>query len=333
MKAVVCRAFGPPEDLELADLPSPEPGPGRLSIRVKACGVNFPDVLMVTGKYQLRPEFPFSPGSEVSGVVSAVGPGVEGWKAGDRVIARLGHGGLREEALADVARCLPMPEGIGFEAAAGYALNYGTALYALTDRSGLKQGERLVVLGAAGGVGLAAVELGKLLGARVIAATSSQAKLDLALGRGADDGFVYPAGEFGRDAQREVTDAIKRLTDGKGADALVDPVGGAYAEPALRAMGWGGRYLVIGFAAGGIPQVPLNLVLLKGCDIRGVFYGDFVVREPGRNVEILAQLGAWISAGRLSPLVSETFPLEEAGRAIRRLADRQAMGKVVVSVG
>lgn len=250
MKAILCEQFGPPEALVLADVPEPEPGRGQVAIDVRACGLNFPDVLMLEGKYQSRPDFPFSPGGELAGVVRSVGPQVSGFAPGDRVIARVGHGGLREQALAQAGRCVRMPDALDFPPAAGLLLTYGTAYHALADRAALTAGETLVVLGAAGGVGLAAVELGKLMGARVIAGASTKEKVDLALSRGAEAGFVYPEGPLSREQQRALSEMIKQLTGG-GADVMCDPVGGDYAEPALRAMAWEGRYLVIGFAAGG----------------------------------------------------------------------------------
>ncbi|OJX28007.1 MAG: NADPH:quinone oxidoreductase [Burkholderiales bacterium 68-12] len=331
MKAILCEQFGPPEALVLADVPEPEPGRGQVAIDVRACGLNFPDVLMLEGKYQSRPDFPFSPGGELAGVVRSVGPQVSGFAPGDRVIARVGHGGLREQALAQAGRCVRMPDALDFPPAAGLLLTYGTAYHALADRAALTAGETLVVLGAAGGVGLAAVELGKLMGARVIAGASTKEKVDLALSRGAEAGFVYPEGPLSREQQRALSEMIKQLTGG-GADVMCDPVGGDYAEPALRAMAWEGRYLVIGFAAGAIPSLPLNLLLLKGCDIRGVFYGELAVRDPDRNRQLLADLLTWAAEGRIAPHVSEEFPLARAGEAICLLADRRALGKVIVTI-
>lgn len=333
MRAILCDHYGPPEELVLGDLASPVAGPGQVAIAVKACGINFPDVLMLEGKYQSRPDFPFSPGGELAGVVTGVGDGVTGLSVGDAVIARVGNGGLREETLATLDRCVPMPKGMDFAAAASLSLTYGTARHALTDRGELKAGETLLVLGAAGGVGLACIDLGKMAGARVIAGASSQEKVDLALSRGADAGFVYPSGVMDRGQQRELSDTLKTLTEGKGCDVVVDPVGGDYAEPVVRAMAWRGRYLVIGFATGAIPNLPLNLALLKGCDIRGVNYGDLSNREPALYREQLAEVLAWAAEGKIKPYISATFPLERAGEAIRMLADRKAQGKVVVTVG
>lgn len=332
MKAMLCKEYGPPEKLVLSEMPEPAPGPGQIAIAVKACGVNFPDVLIIENKYQFKPPLPFAPGAEVAGTVKQVGEGVTSFKPGDRVIASIGNGGMQEQVLADPSRCIAMPDGMDFETASGLVLTYGTSHYALKDRAGLKPGETLVVLGAAGGVGLAAVELGKAMGARVVAGASSKEKVDLAKAHGADEGFVYPQGPLSRDQQKHLSDEIKRLTGGRGADVLYDPVGGDYSEPALRAMNWEGRYLVIGFAAGDIPRIPLNLTLLKSCDIRGVFWGAFTARDPKRNREHLGEIMRWVMEGKLKPHISARFPLARAGEAIRMLADRKAQGKVVVTM-
>jgi NADPH2:quinone reductase len=331
MKAMLCKEYGPPETLVLSDVPSPKAGPAQIVVSVKACGVNFPDVLIIENKYQFKPPLPFAPGAEIAGVVKETGEGVTRFKPGDRVIASVGNGGMQEEVLIDPNRCIPMPDSMDFDVAAGLILTYGTSHYALKDRAKLQAGETLVVLGAAGGVGLAAVELGKVMGARVVAGASSQEKVDLAKKHGADDGFVYPSGKLTRDQQKEFSEQIKTATSGKGADVLYDPVGGDYAEPAVRAMNWEGRYLVIGFTAG-IPSVPLNLTLLKSCDIQGVFWGAFTARNPKRNQEHLAEIVRWTVEGKLKPHISERFPLARAGEAIRMLADRKAMGKVVVTM-
>lgn len=332
MKAVLCKEFGPPESLVLGDAPSPKPGKGQVVVSVKSCGVNFPDVLIIENKYQFKPPLPFSPGAEVAGVVKEVGESVTSAKPGDRVIASTGWNGMAEEVVADAAKLISMPDAMDFDTGAGLVLTYGTSHYALKDRAYLKPGENLVVLGAAGGVGLAAVEIGKAMGARVVAGASSQEKVDLAMKHGADDGFVYPTGSLSRDQQKELSELIKAKTGGKGADVLYDPVGADYAEPALRAMNWDGRYLVIGFAAGEIPRVPLNLTLLKSCQIVGVFWGAFTAREPKKNQENLAELVRWIAEGKIKPYISARFPLARAGEAIRMLADRKALGKVVVTV-
>jgi NADPH2:quinone reductase len=331
MKAILCKEYGPPETLVLSDLPSPRAGPGQIVITIKACAVNFPDVLIIENKHPFKPALPFAPGAEIAGVIKALGEGVTRFKVGDRVIASLGSGGMQEEVAADSNLCIPMLDGMDFESASGLVVTYGTSQYALKDRAKLKAGETLVVLGAAGGVGLAAVELGKVMGARVIAGASSQEKVELAKKHGADDGFVYPSGKLTRDQQKEFSEQIKKATGGKGADVLYDPIGGDYAEPAVRAMNWEGRYLVIGFTAG-LPSVPLNLPLLKSCDIQGVFWGAFTARDPARNQEHLAELLRWCVEGKIKPYVSARFPLARAGEAIRMLADRKAQGKVVVTM-
>lgn len=330
MKAALCTHYGPPEEMVLGDAPDPVAGKGQAVITVKACGINFPDVLMIQDKYQFRPKLPFSPGGEVAGIVKAVGEGVTNVKPGDKVIVSTGSGGLAQEVLADAARCVPMPDSLDFAVASSFFVTYGTSYHALHDRAHLKAGETLVVLGAAGGVGLSAVELGKAMGAKVVAAASSEEKVALAKAHGADDGFVYPSGPLSKDQQKALSDEIKRLTGGNGADVLYDPVGGDYAEPALRAMNWEGRYLVIGFAAGDIPRVPLNLTLLKGCDIVGVFWGASMARDPKTGLANLTQITKWIAEGKLKPHVSAKFPLARAGEAIRMLMDRKAQGKVVV---
>jgi NADPH2:quinone reductase len=330
MKAALCTHYGPPEEMVVQDIPGPKAGKGQVVVTVKACGINFPDVLMIQDKYQFKPALPFSPGGEIAGVVKEAGEGVTNVKVGDKVIVSIGSGGLAEEALADASRCIPMPASLDFAVASSFFVTYGTSYHALHDRAHLKAGETLVVLGAAGGVGLSAVELGKAMGAKVVAAASSAEKVALAKAHGADEGFVYPAGRLSKDEQKALSDEIKRLTDGKGADVLYDPVGGDYAEPALRAMNWEGRYLVIGFAAGDIPRVPLNLALLKGCDIVGVFWGASVARNQKASMANLAQITAWIAEGKLKPHVSERIPLARAGEAIRLLMDRKAQGKVVV---
>jgi NADPH2:quinone reductase len=330
MKAALCTHYGPPEEMVVQDVPSPSPRKGQVVITVKACGVNFPDVLMIQDKYQFKPALPFSPGGEIAGIVKEAGEGVTAFKPGDKVIVSIGSGGFAEEAVADAARCVPMPANLDFDVASSFFVTYGTSYHALKDRAHIKPGETLVVLGAAGGVGLSAVELGHTMGARVIAAASSQEKVDLAKKHGADDGFVYPTGALSRDQQKALSEDIKRLTGGNGADVLYDPVGGDYAEPTLRAMNWEGRYLVIGFAAGDIPRVPLNLTLLKGCDIVGVFWGASMARDPKTGLANLTEIIKWIAEGKLKPHVSERIPLARAGEAIRLLMDRKAQGKVVV---
>jgi len=332
MYAMMCKAYGPPESLTLDELASPKPGPGEVAIAVKACGVNFPDALMIQGKYQFKPPMPFAPGGEVAGVVMDTGEGVVSPKVGDRVAASIRWGGFAEEALADAARCVAIPDGTDYAVAATFILAYGTSYHALKDRACLKAGETLVVLGAAGGVGLAAVELGVQMGARVIAGASTAEKVEFAKAHGAADGFVYPPVPLSKDQQKALSDDIKRLTGGNGADVLYDPVGDDYAEPALRAMNWLGRYLVVGFAAGAIPRVPLNLALLKGCDIVGVFWGAHTAHNPKGAFADLGQLARRIADGTLKPHISARFPLARAGEAIRMLMDRKALGKVVVTI-
>jgi NADPH2:quinone reductase len=332
MKTMLCTHYGPPEGLELRGVPNPQPGNGQVLISVKACGVNFPDALLIQDKYQFKPPLPFAPGGEVSGIVKQVGDGVTNVKTGDRVAVSIGSGGFADEVLADARRCLIVPENVPFDVAASFIVTYGTSWHALTDRANLKPGESLVVLGAAGGVGLAAVEIGKALGARVVAGASSQGKVDLAKSRGADDGLVYPPTPLSREQQKALSEKIKRLTNGAGADVLYDPVGDDYAEPGLRAMNWNGRYLVIGFAAGNIPRIPLNLTLLKGCQIVGVFWGASVARDPKHGQESLQKLLGMIADGKLKPHVSAHIPLARAGEAIRLLMDRKAQGKVVVTM-
>ena len=330
MRAALCTHYGPPEELELREVPTPAPARGQVLISVKSCGVNFPDALLIQDKYQFKPPLPFAPGGEVAGIVTATGEGVRTPKPGDRVIASIGTGGFAQEALADAARCIPMPDALAFDIASCFVIAYGTSWHALKDRARLKAGESLVVLGAAGGVGLAAVEIGRAMGARVVAAASSEEKLALAKRHGADDGFVYPAGTLEKEQQKALSEEIRRATGGKGADVLYDPVGSDYAEPALRAMNWGGRYLVVGFAAGEIPRVPLNLTLLKGSSIVGVFWGASVARNPKKGLADLAEIARLIAEGKLQPYISARLPLSRAGEAIRLLMDRNAQGKVVV---
>lgn len=325
MRAVLCKAWGGPETLTVEDLPSPLPGPHQVVVSVKAAGVNFPDVLIIQGKYQFKPELPFSPGSEVAGTVKAVGEGVRHVQPGDTVAAFLGWGGFAEEVLVDADRVAPVPASIEPKVAAAFILTYGTSYHALKDRARLASGETLLVLGAAGGVGLAAVELGKLMGARVIAAASTPEKLAVCRERGADATIAYE--------QEDLREALKKLTDGKGVDVVYDPVGDRFTEPALRSIAWGGRYLVVGFAAGEIPKIPLNLTLLKGCSIVGVFWGEFARRNPTLNARNLGELLTWIGNGRLQPLVSATYPLERAAEALTAMASRKVVGKVVIETG
>ena len=330
MKAVLSTVVGGPETLELSELPDPVAGPGQVLIDVKACGVNYPDVLIIEDKYQFKPTRPFAPGGEVSGLIAAVGEGVTKFKVGDRVLASTGWGGMAEKLALEEARCTKIPDNMPFDEAAAFILTYGTSYYALKDRGHLKAGETLLVLGAAGGVGLAAVELGKAAGARVIAAASSQEKVDLAIAHGADSGVVYPRGPFDKDGQKALANLIKEACGPNGWDVAYDAVGGDYSEATIRAAGWNGRFLVIGFPSG-IPKIPLNLTLLKSCDIVGVFWGASVARDPAGHAQNVKELMALYAEGKIKPHVSERFPLARAGEAIAHLASRKAMGKVVVT--
>ncbi len=325
MRAALCKAFTSMDRLDagltVEDVPVPEPGPGQVRVRVRAAGVNFPDVLMVQGLYQFKPPFPFSPGGEVAGVISAVGPGATAL-TGQEVIAFCGHGGFAEEVVVDEAKLLPVPPGMDLETAASFTMTYATSHYALRDRAGLRPGETLLVLGAGGGVGLAAVEIGKALGARVIAAASSAEKLAACRDRGADELINY--------AETDLREALKGLVGSRGVDVVYDPVGGPYSEAALRSLAWEGRLLVIGFAAGEIPKIPLNLVLLKGCQIVGVFWGAFVTRDPGRHAAHFAELSRWFARGLLRPLISRRYTLDETAQALRDLAARRVAGKACV---
>ena len=329
MKAVLSKVVGGPETLVVDEVPEPACGPGQVLLSVKACGVNYPDVLMIQDMYQFKPPRPFSPGGEVSGVVKALGEGVTGVKVGDRVLACTGSGGMAEVVALDAGRLTPIADAMPFDEAAAFMMTYGTSWYALKDRGHLKAGETLLVLGAAGGVGLAAVELGKAMGARVIAAASSQEKVDLAIKHGADSGVVYPPGPFDKDGAKALAQLFKDACGPNGWDVAYDAVGGDYAEATIRAAGWGGRFLVIGFPAG-IPKVPLNLTLLKSCDIVGVFWGAAVARDPKGHQENVKQLMEMYAQGKIKPHVSERFSLDKAGDAIAHLAARKAMGKVVV---
>ncbi|MES2529505.1 MAG: NADPH:quinone oxidoreductase family protein [Pseudomonadota bacterium] len=323
MKAVLARRHGPPETLVVEDIAPLRAGPGEVVVSVHASAVNFPDMLIIENKYQFKPALPFSPGGEVAGVIKEVGAGVTGFAAGDRVIAVCGWGGFAEEVATAPAKLVPLPAGIDMEAAAALVITYGTSHYALKDRAAIQPGETLLVLGAAGGTGLSAVELGKLMGARVIAAASSAEKLALCRAHGADDTIDY--------TKEDLRERIKALTGGRGVDVVYDPVGGRYTEPALRSMAWRGRYLVIGFTAGEIPKPPLNLALLKGCSIVGVFYGGFAQAEPARYEAFMQELVGLLADGRIRPAITERFPLEDAAKALRLVADRKVMGKIVLS--
>jgi NADPH2:quinone reductase len=322
VKAILCKAYGPPDSLVVEDIPSPVAGPGEVVVSVKTASVNFPDVLIIQNKYQLKPPLPFSPGSELAGVVKSVGDGVTRWKPGDPVMAITGYGAFAEEVQVDVNRLLPIPTGMDFVSAAAFGLTYATSEHALCDRGELKAGETLLVLGASGGVGIAAIEIGKVLGARVIACASTDDKLAICREHGADDTINY--------ATEDLRERIKAITGGKGADVVYDPVGGTYTELALRSIAWRGRLLVVGFAAGDIPKIPLNLTLLKGCAIVGVFWGEFTRREPQRFLAAMDKLERWFAEGKLKPHVSGTFPLERAADALAMMAGRNVKGKVVL---
>jgi NADPH2:quinone reductase len=329
MKALLSKSPGGPETLVLEDRPTPVPGPNDVLLQVKACGVNFPDVLIIQDLYQFKPPRPFAPGSEVSGIVAAVGDAVTSVKIGDRVLASTGSGGMAEQVALAASRCTPIPDAMPFDEAASFILTYGTSHHALKDRAKLRQGETLLVLGAAGGVGVAAIELGKAAGARVIAAVSSAEKLEFCRSVGADDGVIYPHGPFDRDGAKGLADQFKKACGPNGADVIYDAVGGDYAEAALRAIAWDGRFLVVGFPAG-IPKIPLNLPLLKSCQIMGVFWGAFAQRDPAASRANNEELMALYAEGLIRPRISERFPLARGGEAIGRLASRAALGKLVV---
>lgn len=332
MKALLSKTVGGPDTLVLEDMPSPTAGPGQVVLTVKACGVNFPDSLIIEDKYQFKPERPFAPGGEVAGIVKEVGEGVTAVKVGDRVLGNTGWGGMAEELVIEERRVIPIPDAMPYDEASAFILTYGTSYYGLKNRGFLKPGQTLLVLGAAGGVGLAAVELAKAMGARVIAAASTQEKVDLAKKHGADAGVVYPTGPFDKDGKKELANLFKEAVGPNGADVVYDGVGGDYAEAAFRAIAWEGRFLVVGFPAG-IPAIPLNLALLKSADIVGVFWGAAVARDQAQHLENVRELFAFYEAGKIKPFVSERFPLEKAADAIRHLTSRKAMGKVVVTMG
>lgn len=321
MRAIRCNQYGPPDTLSIEELPDLVPGAGQVVIDVKAAAVNFPDVLIIENKYQVKPQLPFTPGAEVAGIVRAAGEGVK-LAPGTRVVAYVGNGGFAQQAIAEAAACVPLPEGADFATAAAFTLAYGTSHHAVVDRAALRAGETMLVLGAAGGVGLAAVEIGKALGARVIAAASSEEKLEVCRRFGADATINYTT--------EDLRERIKALTDGKGPDVIYDPVGGEYAEPAFRSIGWRGRYLVVGFANGEIPKLPLNLALLKGASLVGVFWGDYARREPKNNAAAFAEMVGWIGEGKLKPYVSKRYSLEETAQALKDMASRKVTGKIVI---
>jgi NADPH2:quinone reductase len=322
MKAIVCRAYGPPESLDYADLPDLKPGPGEIVLSIKAVATNFPDTLIIQGKYQFQPPLPFTPGTDVAGAVKAVGEGVTSVKIGDRVLGLVMHGGYAEEVVMPPANLIPIPDNADFVSAAAIQLTYGTAYHALVDRAQIQPGETLLVLGAAGGVGMATIQVGKALGARVIAAAASPEKVAACQEAGADAGINYTS--------EDLRVRIKELTGSKGIDVALDPVGDKWAEPVVRSMAWGGRYLVVGFAGGEIPRIPLNLPLLKSCAIVGVFYGGFLAQNPPLALANQRTLATWLGEGRIKPLVSTTYPLRDAAKALEDIINRRAIGKVVL---
>ena len=330
MKAILSLAPGLPDTLVLEEVPSPVAKAGEVVISVKAVGVNFPDFLIIQDMYQFKPARPFSPGGEISGVVKSVGEGVAALKVGDKVFGGIGAGGMAEEVAISASRMNILPDFMPFDEGAALLMTYGTSQYALKDRGGLKPGEKLLVLGAAGGVGLAAVELGRAMGAEVIAAASTQEKVDFAISKGAQKGFVYPSNPLSKDQQKSFSDQIKEISGG-GVDVIYDGVGGDYAEPAVRSLNWEGRYLVVGFPAG-IPKLPLNLTLLKSCQIVGVFWGAWVARNPKGHAANLAELFELYQQGKIRPHVSNRYPLAQAAEAIKELSERRAKGKVVITI-
>jgi len=331
MKAVLSKEVGGPDTLVVEDLDSPTPGQGEVLIDVAACAINFPDSLIIKDMYQMKPPRPFSPGGEISGTVAALGEGVSGWQVGDRVIAGIGAGGLREQVVVPAARLFKVPEGIDLVQASALLMTYGTTIHGLKDRGDIKAGETVLVLGAAGGVGLSAVELAKAYGARVVAAVSTQEKGEVAKKAGADEIVIYPRAPFDKDQSKALAQQFKDAVGPNGADIVYDIVGGDYSEPALRSIAWEGRFLVIGFPAG-IAKMPLNLTLLKSCDIRGVFWGAFTAREPEKNAANIAELFQLWQDGKIAPLISETYPLDKAHEAIAKLESRSAIGKLVVTM-
>ena len=330
MKAMMSHEAGGPETLKFTEVATPEPGKGQIRIAVKAAGVNFPDTLIIRDLYQFRPPRPFAPGGEVAGVVEAVGDGVRGFKAGDRVLSGGINGGFATHFIADAGRTHKIPDKMPFDEAAAFMLTYGTSHYALKDRANIRPGESLFILGAAGGVGAAAIELGKAFGAKVVAGVSSAEKAAFCKELGADETLVYPR-ELDRDSQKALSDEIKKLCGGDGADVVYDAVGGDYAEPAVRALAWEGRFLVVGFPAG-IPKIPLNLTLLKSCQIVGVFWGAFTMRDPAKNAEYVAELFRFYDEGKIRPRITASFPPEDAAKALALLQDRKATGKVVLTI-
>jgi NADPH:quinone reductase-like Zn-dependent oxidoreductase len=331
MRALLSHEPGGPETLRLEEVAAPLVASGELLVRVRACAINFPDTLIIEDKYQLKPERPFAPGGEIAGEVMGVGEGVSGWSVGDRLIAATGFGGLAEQVVLPAERAIRLPAERSFEEGSALLMTYATAIHALVDRGKLQSGQTLLVLGAAGGVGIAAVEIGKTLGARVIAAVSSDEKAQVAREARADDAIVYPSGPFDKDGAKALSQQFKDAVGPAGADVILDPVGGDYSEAALRSIAWEGRFLVVGFPAG-IARLPLNLTLLKSCDVCGVFWGAFAMRDPEANARHVDQLFRWWDEGKIAPKISATFPLERSGEAIAALRDRRAVGKLVVTL-
>ena len=331
MKALRTHAIGGPDTLTLDEVDVPTPGKGEVLVDVKACAINFPDTLMIRDLYQFKPERPYSPGGELAGIVSAVGEGVTDYAVGDRVMAGIGNGGLAEKVIVPAGRMFPIPEGVSFDKAASLLMTYGTTIHGLKDRGHIKQGDTVLILGAAGGVGLSAVELAKAFGARVVAAVSTQEKGEVARKAGADEVVIYPKDEMDKAASKKLANAFKAACGPEGANIVYDIVGGQYSEPALRSIAWEGKFLVVGFPAG-IAKMPLNLTLLKSCDICGVFWGAFTAREPVKFKAQVEELFQLMQNGKIDPLVSETFPLERGGDAIAKLESRQAVGKLVVTM-
>jgi NADPH:quinone reductase-like Zn-dependent oxidoreductase len=331
MKALLSTATGGPETLTMGELPDPVAGPGQVLVAVKAASINYPDVLIIEDKYQFKPPRPFAPGGEVAGVVEAVGEGVTGFAMGDRVIALCGNGGLAEKVAVSIFSCFKMPDAMPFEDGASLLLTYGTSAHAYRDRAHIKATDSILVLGGAGGIGISAIELGKAWGGRVVAGVSSETKAEIAREAGADEVIVYPRQPFDRDQSKALADAFKQAAGGDGYNIVYDTVGGDYSEPAVRAIGWEGKFLVVGFPAG-IAKLPLNLTLLKSCDVCGVFWGAFAARDPKKNHANIAELFALYSEGKIKPRISGTYPLERGGDAIAMLGNREATGKLVVTI-
>ena len=331
MKAQLSKETGGPDSLVIENVDEPVAGKGQVVVKIAACAINYPDALIIRDKYQFKPERPFSPGGEISGTIESVGEGVTGWSVGDRVLAGVGNGGLREKMAVEAARLFKVPDGIELVDASALLMTYGTTIHGLKDRGDIAEGDTVLVLGAAGGVGLSAVELAKAYGARVVAAVSTEEKAEVARKAGADETVIYPRAPFDKDTSKELAKAFKDAVGPGGADIVYDIVGGDYSEPALRSIAWEGRFLVIGFPAG-IAKMPLNLTLLKSCDIRGVFWGAFTAREPERNQANIEELFDLWKAGKISPLISEAYPLNRAHEAIAKLENRGAIGKLVVTM-